>query len=35
MDLVNADDFASEEPGISAQPLEAQPADEQSQPYVA
>lgn len=35
MDLINVDDFASEELGTQAQPLEAQPAGGQSRPYVA
>jgi acyl-CoA dehydrogenase len=35
MDLINVDDFASEELGTQAQPLEAQPAGEQSRPHVA
>jgi acyl-CoA dehydrogenase len=34
MDLINVDDFASEDLGIRAQPLEAQPAGH-SRPYVA
>jgi acyl-CoA dehydrogenase len=35
MDLINVDDFASEELGTQAQPLEAGPAAGQSRPYVA
>jgi acyl-CoA dehydrogenase len=35
MDLINVDDFASEELGTRAQPLEAEPAAGQSRPYVA
>jgi acyl-CoA dehydrogenase len=35
MDLINVDDFASEELGTRAQPLEVEPAAGQSRPYVA
>jgi acyl-CoA dehydrogenase len=35
MDLINVDDFASEELGTKAQPLEAEPAAGQSRPHVA
>lgn len=35
MELINVDDFASEELGTQAQPLEVQPAAGQSRPFVA
>jgi acyl-CoA dehydrogenase len=35
MDLINVDDFASEELGTQAQPLEVEPAAGQSRPFVA